>query len=69
MRRIGLAVVLALSLASPRLTGAQQAGKVPRIGLLVIGPPPDQHSCVLALRRGFTDLGYVEGGPMRLACS
>jgi hypothetical protein len=27
---------------------------------LVIGPPPDQ-SGVLALRRGFTDLGYVEG--------
>src|SRR5262245_8323353 len=61
MRRIGLAVGLALSLLAPPAAEAQPAGKIPRIGLLVIGPLPDQHSCVLALRRGFTDLGYVEG--------
>jgi putative ABC transport system substrate-binding protein len=62
MRRIGVAVVLTVSLALTSFAvEAQQAGKNPRIGLLVIGPPPDKHSCVLALRRGFADLGYVEG--------
>jgi putative tryptophan/tyrosine transport system substrate-binding protein len=62
MRRIGLVVVLTLSLFLAPLVGEpQQVGKVPRIGLLVIGPPPGEHSCVLALRRGFRDLGYEEG--------
>ncbi len=48
-------------LASPLAAETQQVGKVPRIGLLVTGPPPGEHQCVLALRRGLTDLGYVEG--------
>ena len=48
-------------LAVPVMAGAQPAGKVYRIGLLVTGPPPAGHQCVLALRRGLTDLGYVEG--------
>ena len=62
MRRVGLAVVLALSLILAALAvEAQQAAKIPRIGLLVSGPPPDDHICVLALRRGLADLGYVEG--------
>jgi hypothetical protein len=33
MRLIGLAVVLALTLA-PLAAGAQQAGKIPRIGIM-----------------------------------
>jgi putative tryptophan/tyrosine transport system substrate-binding protein len=48
-------------LAAPLAVQAQQSGKVWRIGLLVSGPPPGEHQCVLALRRGLTDLGYVEG--------
>src|SRR5260370_39950067 len=55
-----VALTLGLLLA-PLAAEAQPAGKIPRIGLLVIGPPPEQHSCVLALRRGLADLAYVEG--------
>ncbi len=41
MRRIGLAVVLTLSLlAAPVAAGAQQAGKVRRIGMLWFGSSP-----------------------------
>ena len=40
MRRIGLAVVLALSLASPLPIGAQPAGRVARVGEFVADPPP-----------------------------
>jgi putative tryptophan/tyrosine transport system substrate-binding protein len=48
-------------LVSPPPTNAQQPAKVPSIGLLVTGPPPGDHVCVIAFRRGMTDLGYVEG--------
>src|SRR5262245_1357840 len=39
----------------------QQTTKMPRIGLLVTGPPPGEHVCVIAFRRGMTELGLVEG--------
>jgi len=40
MRRIGLAVVLALSLLFASLAGeAQQVGKVYRVGYLAVAPP------------------------------
>jgi len=58
MRRIGLAVVLALSLLTPLSGAAQQASKIPRVGLLRPGSPPDVY--VDAFRRGLNDLGYVE---------
>ena len=45
----------------PPGTGAQQTPKMPRIGLLVTGPPPDEHACVIAFRRGLTEIGLVEG--------
>ena len=62
MRRIGLAVVLALGLSLASFAvEAQMAVKVWRIGVLVTGPQPSEHVCLLALRRGLTDLGYVEG--------
>src|SRR5688572_32115518 len=48
-------------LAVPLAAGAQPTGKIPRIGVLVTGPPPGEHVCVLALRQGFLELGYVEG--------
>jgi putative ABC transport system substrate-binding protein len=61
MRLIGLAVVLALMLVS--LTAeAQQAGKIPRIGYLVLAPLVDPPS---AERAAFVDglrgLGYIAG--------
>jgi ABC-type uncharacterized transport system substrate-binding protein len=63
MRRIGLAVVLALVL--PPLAGeAQSIGSIPRIGVLSFGPPPSPGSSPdpnEAFRKGLRDLGYVEG--------
>ena len=65
--RAAFPVALTLDfLLAPLAAAAQPAGKIPRIGLLVIGPPPEQHSCVLALRSGFADLGYVEGQTYKL---
>ncbi len=59
---IALACRLVLGfLVSPLQADAQQAAKIPSIGLLVTGPPPGEHACVIAFRRGMTDLGYVEG--------
>ena len=60
-RRTFRTTVVAGIAAAPVMGDAQQAGKVWRIGVLVTGPPPDQHVCVLALRRGLADLGYVDG--------
>jgi hypothetical protein len=63
MRLIGLAVVLAASLAlAPLAAGAQRAVKVPRIGHLVAGPP----QCKLAPRdeafyQSLRGLGYIPG--------
>ena len=60
MRVIGLAVVLALSLAlAPLAAEAQQTGKVPRIGVLTNYPlSPSRFSTFIMTMR---DLGYVEG--------
>ena len=61
MRRIGLAVILALSLALAPLAGeAQQAGKMPRIGVLS-GPLSANQARIKAFREGLGELGYVEG--------
>jgi putative tryptophan/tyrosine transport system substrate-binding protein len=57
MRRTGLAVVLSLILA-PLAGDAQQAAKIPRVGLFRPGAPPDPY--VDAFRQGLRDLGYVE---------
>jgi putative ABC transport system substrate-binding protein len=60
MRRIGLAVVLTLSLTlSPLAAEGQQAGRVYRIGFL--STHSDQATRVEPLRAGLRDLGYVEG--------
>jgi putative tryptophan/tyrosine transport system substrate-binding protein len=40
---------------------AQQAGKVPRIGLLVASSPSFYSSRIEAFRQGLRELGYVEG--------
>ena len=57
MRRIGLAVVLALSLMlAPLLVEAQQAGKVYRIG--VLGPTPISQVTDEAFKQGLAEFGY-----------
>ena len=74
MRRIGLAVVLALSLIlSPLVADAQPAGKVPRIGILSPASPSDagrnpSDLAVLfaAFRQGLHELGYVEGRDIQI---
>jgi putative tryptophan/tyrosine transport system substrate-binding protein len=61
MRLIGLAVVLTLSfLLAPLTTGAQQAAKVYRVGVLVQGTPATA-SGMIDFRQSLHDLGYVEG--------
>jgi putative tryptophan/tyrosine transport system substrate-binding protein len=62
MRLIGLAVVLAISLGLAQLGAeAQQAGKVPRIGVLWGYSPSDVSRFGEAFRQGLASLGYVEG--------
>ena len=46
-------------LAAPLAAEAQQAEKVPRIGMLRVGSPPDPY--VEAFRQGLRELGYSEG--------
>src|SRR5712692_3004178 len=49
-------------LVAPLTADAQQAGKVPRIGVLSAGSPPPVTSAVAdAFLEGLRDLGYVEG--------
>src|SRR5215831_3751630 len=63
MRLIGLAVVLALSCyLIPSAGDAQQTGKVPRIGYLVLPPltePPSPERA--AFLDGLRELGWVDG--------
>jgi ABC-type uncharacterized transport system substrate-binding protein len=58
MRRIGLVVVLAVSLLLMLTAGAQAPGKVHTIGLL--SPPPGAY--VAAFEESLRQLGYVRGG-------
>ena len=60
MRRIGLAVILSLGLALiPFVGGAQQTGKIYRIGYLGTDPPPAP--VWEALLDGLRERGYSEG--------
>ena len=64
MRLIGLAVILAVGLTlAPLATGAEQPGKVFRIGILSNVPPTHPEGARLwgAFIQGLRDLGYVEG--------
>jgi len=61
MRRIGLVVVLTLSLfLAPPAVEAQSPTTIPRIGLLADVTPGEP------LRRGLRDLGSVEGKSLAL---
>src|SRR5215470_9164527 len=57
----GLVTVLGLTAL---VADAQQATKVPRVGLLRPGSPPDPY--VDAFRQGLRDRGYVEGQTIAL---
>src|SRR5947209_2769721 len=62
MRRIGLAVVLALGLfAAPDGAGAQQVGKVWRVGYLAAGAGSENQTYLNVFQQGLRDLGYVDG--------
>src|SRR5262245_18700817 len=64
MRRIGLAVLLALTLfAVPLSVVGQQPSKVYRIGILSIGQTSDvvSRAYINSLRQALRDLGYLEG--------
>ena len=66
MRLIGLAVVLALSLAlAPLAAEAQPAAKVPRIGLFHVGLDHDPPG-LAPLRESLRRMGYEEGRNIRL---
>ena len=56
--------ILALTFAVLSFTQpayAQQAGKLPRIGILMVGSPSSSGQIVDWFRQGLSDLGYVEG--------
>jgi putative ABC transport system substrate-binding protein len=59
MRRIGLAVALAVSLALAPPAASAQLGKVYRVG--VLHPGTSQTSSTEAFRQALRELGYVEG--------
>ena len=62
IRGVALVAVLAVSLlAAPLAADAQQAGKVPRIGVLGLTSPSDRPPLLDAFRQRLRELGWVEG--------
>ena len=65
MARVSLArasiVLTVLLFMAPLTAGAQQGGKVPRVGILWGYPPPLASAFADAFRQGLRGLGYVEG--------
>jgi putative ABC transport system substrate-binding protein len=60
-RRGFLLTSLAGALATPLAAGAQQAAKVPRIGVLFASTPAATSHLLDGLRQGLREHGYVEG--------
>ena len=60
-RRRFLLTSLAGAVAGPLAAGAQQAGKVPRIGFLSLTSPSDRPPLLDAFRQRLRELGWVEG--------
>ena len=60
-RREFIAAVGAGLLAAPLVAGAQQAGRVHRIGYLTGGLSTDRPHLIEAFRQGLRELGWVEG--------
>lgn len=59
--KVALVLTVLAVVAGTSTVFAQSPAKLPRVGVLVAGPPPGEHSCVVALRQGLADLGYTEG--------
>ena len=60
LRTVGFIASLALGLlAAPFAADAQQAGRIPRIGLLRVGSPPD--ALAEAFRQGLRDSATLRG--------
>jgi hypothetical protein len=59
LRRTFLATAATAILAAPGVAGAQPMQKVPRIGVLRLGPLPPR--AIESFRQGLRELGYVEG--------
>jgi putative ABC transport system substrate-binding protein len=60
-RRMMVFVLSVVILSSTHLATAQQAKKIPRIGMLVPGSASAYSTRVEAFKRGLRELGYVEG--------
>src|SRR5262245_35971988 len=60
-RRAFITLVGGSILAPPLVTEAQQAGKIPRIGVLAFGVPATYVSRYEAFRQGLREFGYMEG--------
>jgi putative ABC transport system substrate-binding protein len=57
---LGLVVGFGLGvLAAPLVAEGQPMAKIPRVGILRLGSPPDPF--VDAFRQGLRELGYIEG--------
>jgi putative ABC transport system substrate-binding protein len=65
VRRREFIALLGGATAWPLAARAQQPGKLPTIGVLVLGNPPPE-PFLSALRDGLRDLGYTEGRNIRL---
>jgi len=61
MRRIGLAVILAVGLILAPFVGESQQPAMPVIGYLSQRSPTDSASIVAAFREGLKEMGFVEG--------
>src|SRR5215510_8452765 len=61
MRRIGLAVVLAVNLALAPLPAQGQQARVPSVGYLGNSSASLETDLLEAFRRGLLELGYTEG--------
>src|SRR5437762_830487 len=64
MRRRGFARLAVGAAAWPLAAGAQQASKLPTIGVLVVGSPGSDAFWRL-FRESMNDLGYVDGRTVR----
>ncbi len=60
-KRAGLCVPFVAVLMGAAAAGAQQPGKMPRIGFLMGGSPASSGPLIEAFRQGLRELGYVEG--------
>src|SRR5216684_3646459 len=60
-RREFIAVLRGAAIAWPLTARAQQPGKIPTIGILLIGPGTTPLPTTEAFQRGLRDLGWIEG--------